>query len=76
MLENENEPCRSYNERQVEMLRTIQALGGIDNLRRYANIMDLPYSTAKNYVSQFERDGYVVIHSNGQGSQLKIEVKK
>ena len=72
----DGEPSRVYNDQQVYFLRFIQALGGLKNLRKYANVLDIPYTTAKNHVDQFERDGYVKIHSNGQGSQLDIEVLK
>jgi len=70
------EPCEVYNSKQVELLRLIQAMNGVNNLRKYANLIDLPYTTAQNYVKQFERDGYITIKSNGQGSQLEIEVVK
>ena len=69
-------PCMSYNAKQVELLRLIQAMNGINNLRKFANLIDLPYTTAQNYVKQFERDGYVSINSNGQGSRLEIQVVK
>jgi len=68
------EPCKYYNEQQVEMLRTLQAMGGTKNLRRFANLMDIPYTTARNHIGQFKRDGYIKIHTNGQGSQIEIEV--
>lgn len=68
------EPCRNYNSAQVETLRIIQALGGAKNLMKLANYRDTPYTTMRNYVDQFERDGYVKIHSEGKGSQIEIEV--
>lgn len=71
-----NEPCRNYNSAQVETLRIIQAMNGTTNLRKFATYMQTPYSTARNYMDQFERDGYIKIHSNGQGTQIEIEVLK
>lgn len=71
---DEAEPTRFYNDKQIEVLRFIQALNGTENLNRIANLLNVPYTTARNYVELFERDGYVKINSNGQGSPLEIEV--
>lgn len=73
---DENEPCRNYNSAQVETLRVIRALNGEKNLRKFATYMEIPYSTARNYMEIFERDGYIKIHSNGKGTQVEIEVIK
>lgn len=73
---DEKQPSRYYNEKQVEVLRFIQALNGTENLSRIANLLNVPYTTARNYVELFERDGYVKIVSNGKGSPVEIEVIK
>ena len=75
-FDNQDEPCRHYNEKQVKVLRVIQALGGEQNLLKFANYQDIPYTTMRNYMEQFEKDGYIAIHSNGKGAPLSIELIK
>jgi len=75
-MEDDKEPCRNYNTKQIEMLRLIQSLKGTKNLRKFSAFADIPYMTARNYMDLFERDGYIKVHSNGQGSQVEIEVIK
>jgi len=71
-----DEPCRYYNDKQSEILRIIQAMKGTTNLRKFSTYMETPYTTTRNYMDQFERDGYIKIHSNGKGTQVEIEVIK
>ena len=73
---DEDEPCRNYNSTQVETLRIVQAMNGTKNLRKFATYMETAYSTARNYMELFERDGYIKIHSSGKGTQIEIEVIK
>lgn len=72
----EDEPCKHYNAKQIKVLRTLQALGGEKNLRKFANYQEIPYSTLRNYLDQFERDGYITVRSNGKGAPIHIDINK
>lgn len=72
----EDEPCRSYNEDMVKTLKTIQSLGGIENLMALANFKGIHYTTLRRYVEKFEEDGYVTVHSNGKGKPVEVRLAK
>jgi len=76
MYEDEKEPCRNYNGKQIEVLRLIQSMNGTKNLSKFATFTEIPYMTIRNYMDLFERDGYIKQYSNGKGSQVEIEVVK
>lgn len=76
MIEDDQEPCRFYNEKQVEVLRLIQAMKGTKNLSKFSTFTEIPYMTIRNYMDQYEKDGYIKQHSNGKGTQVEIEVIK
>jgi len=69
-------PCISYNVEMVDVLRTIQKLGGVENLNGLANWKGIPVTSIRRYVTQFEKDGYVTVHSSGKGSPLEIRLVK
>ena len=74
LISDFQEPCRNYNDKQIEFLRILQAMNGTTNLRKFSTYMETPYTTTVNYIDLFERDGYIKKHSNGQGTQVNIEV--
>lgn len=68
------EPSRVYSEEMVKVLRTIQGLGGCENLLSLANFQGVPYTTMRNYINQYESDGYIAVSRNGQGSPITISL--
>lgn len=77
-IEPSNGASRNYNEDMVKVLRYIQALGGVDdikNLRGLGDWIGVPYTSMRRYVSRYQADGYIVIQNNGQGAPMEIRLK-
>lgn len=64
----------TYTKEMNNTLRTIQKLGGAENLKGLADWKGIPYTTIRRYVEQFEKDGYITIHSSGKGAPLEIRL--
>lgn len=73
---NRSGGCLSYNVEMVDVLSTVQKLGGVENLNGLANWKGIPVTTMRRYVYQFQKDGYVTVHSKGKGSPLDVRLVK
>lgn len=67
-------PCKNYNSEMISVLRTIQKLGGVENLHGLAAWKGIPYTSMRRYVDQFQQDGYVKVNSNGKGAPVRIDL--
>ena len=77
-VEPTNGASRNYNEDQVKVLRYIQALGGVDdikNLRGLGDWIGIPYTSMRRYVDRYQADGYITVQNNGQGAPMEIRLK-
>ncbi len=70
------EPSRSYNAEMAKLLRDIRGLRVIDGIKGLADLRGMAVTTARRHCEQFEKDGYIVIYSNGKGSATRIEAIK
>ena len=63
-----------YNDYQREVLESIIRLGRLESLSAFCQSVNVSYSTLYDWVMEFERDGWLVVTSNGSGSPMQIEV--
>jgi len=70
----DTDPSAEYTEHMKSVLIDIQTLGGVENLNALADWKGIPYTTLRRWVSQFEKDGYVTVHSNGRGCPVTVDL--
>lgn len=69
---DEPEISNNYNDDMVSLLRDIQRLKVVKNLKGLADWKGMAPTTVHRYVDIFEKDGYVSVTRNGKGSPTEV----